>query len=495
MAFRSITVDLVSGFPTGYIIVALYDPTAPSTPVAYQSFARPGQNPGEVIFNGVNDIVYEVRIYQNTTSAVGGTLLRSYVMDEKYYTGSSREDLYLTAGLTTGMTIGGNSYSISGGAFIDNTLVGWTYTLERVGAGTLEVGIDYTIDGTTNGWVLTDPSYKFGDGERYVMHFLAIIVSAPAPNSQSAGVLFQNTIVVTVDTTLDPNTHFGNFVLLQGTNPILNITLPASNTVPNGKMVCLMSEGGSHISAKVATSDSTAFSFLKQSPTSLNMGQGETIWVYFDGTNWIVPMKDGNWNSVGELVPHYATTELNVLQCNGQKISKTTYARLWNFVNTQMASSQLVPYTTWNYTNPVTGRHDSHGKYADNGDDYFYLPILYAEKDGSGNIVGASGFLRGVQGGTGNRNPGDQEYDAVGNFSANLSGPTFGLATANNPANAVIVLGKPAGSSLNTPSVPSGNLVSPNPIDFVGQTKSASGFTQNNETRPADTGIFWLVRY
>ncbi len=489
MAFRSITVDLVSGFPTGYIIVALYDPSAPGAPVAYQSFARPGQNPGEVIFNGVNDIVYEIRIYQNNTAVPGGTLLRSYVMDEKFSTGSSRDDLYLIAGSTTGMDVGARSYSITGDAFIDPSLVGWTYSLERKGEGTLLEGVDYTIDQTTNGWQLVDAAYQFGNGEVYIMHFQAIIVSAPAPNTQSSGVLFQNVVVISADTTLNATTHFGNFVILQGANPVLNIGLPASNTVSVGKLICLMSEGGNQTTVNLFTTDGTSFAFLGKSPSALFMGQGETLWVFFDGTNWRVAYKDGNWNIVGEIIQHYATTELNTLQCAGQAISKTQYARLWQFVSTEMAGSQLVTDAVWNYQNPTTLRYDNHGKFSNIDANTFRLPVLYAEKDGSGNITGGSGFLRGVDGVT--RKPGDQEYDAVGNFGANLTGTNAWLATASSPANAVTLVTIPPGSGVQN----KGNQVSNSPILFSGQTEVGGVFTQNNESRPADTGVYMLIRY
>ncbi len=481
MATRSLTVDILSGFTTGYIIVAIYDPYAPATPVAYQPFSRPSQNPGVVIFNNVNDIVYEARIYQNSSNVPGGTLLRSYIFDEKYTTGAGRKDLYLTAGATANFNVGANSYS-------DTSLAGWSYSIEVPGSGTLEEGIDYTVN-SAGGFAMVDTTYTFGTGFKMILHFQAIVISASSGNLNS-GVLFNDNILITADTTLDGSIHFGKFITLSGASARLNITLPLGATVPNNKMVCLLSEGGSHIMASITTSGSESFKWLNENRSSLYIGQSESLWIYFDGTNWRCPQADGNFKTVGDIINQPALTQLNTLQCVGQSLAKANYPRLWEFINGKIESSQLVDDTTWNYQDPVTLRYPNHGKFANIDTDHFRIPILYVEKDTNGNVIGGTGILRGVQGGTGNRKAGDFEADAVGNFAADIQGSVFQCHYSGNPTEKFTALGTaPSGLS------PVGNQIVPSVL-FAGKTHNPDGsFTTNNESRPATTGIYLLVKF
>lgn len=105
-------------------------------------------------------------------------------------TTQSREDLYLRAGVTTGFDIGGLGYDSS-------SLIGWQYSIERVGFGTMEEGVDYetTLDGVTNnttaanGWRLLKEGDQVGPNEKFILHFLPIVYeSAPvtAPSGQTS---------------------------------------------------------------------------------------------------------------------------------------------------------------------------------------------------------------------------------------------------------------------------------------------------------------------
>lgn len=87
----------------------------------------------------------------------------------------ARNDLFLFGG--TQLPAGGTVYN-------DTTLAGWTFSIERSTAGTMDPGVDYSLilngSGKTIGWQLIKPGDKFNPGEKFVLHFQSII-SQTAP--------------------------------------------------------------------------------------------------------------------------------------------------------------------------------------------------------------------------------------------------------------------------------------------------------------------------
>ncbi len=77
--------------------------------------------------------------------------------------GAVRNDFFIKAGTSTGLSVGGTTYS-------DSSLIGWTYDVEQVGYGTLQPGVDYTADTVNGGWTLINGS-TFTNNEKFVIHF------------------------------------------------------------------------------------------------------------------------------------------------------------------------------------------------------------------------------------------------------------------------------------------------------------------------------------
>ena len=76
-----------------------------------------------------------------------------------------RQDLPLIVGTTAGMVAGSNTYN-------DPSLVGWYYSVERRGLGTLVQGIDYTLLSNGSGFQITQPTDPaFIKDETFVLHF------------------------------------------------------------------------------------------------------------------------------------------------------------------------------------------------------------------------------------------------------------------------------------------------------------------------------------
>jgi hypothetical protein len=478
MAQRYITVDAVSGFLTGYLVVALYDPSALSTPVAYQVFQRPTQNPGKVIFNNVDDIVYRVIIWQNTTPTPGGTRVAYYDFDEKFSASTSgRDDLPLIAGVTAGMTVGANSYS-------DASLANWKYSVERKGEGTLVWGQDITLN-QAGGWSLTDTNYQFGQGEVYIIHFQAISVGTTS-SSISSGKLFNDTLLVTNDTTLDSTTHMGKFVLLQGVGDLLTITLPPASSVPNSKLIAFLSDGGSHKAVTIKANGSDDIKYMNQDNDFLQLLQGEQLWMYYDGSAWRVAYDGTEMRNVGESVYHEVPSSLNTLQCAGQLLSKTTYARLWKFISQKIDTADLVSESTWNYKDPITNEYINHGKFCNYDNNYFRLPIRYMELDTNGYVVGGTGFLRGIKGDT--TKPGAYTRDGVGIFNTDITGKPVQYHWSSAISERSIALGKAAESTM-----PDYGNVSVLNIPFSGRDRFSN--VSIKETHPAYTSIYINIRF
>ena len=94
---------------------------------------------------------------------------------------TTREDEFIKAGVTTGLTVGGTTYAAP---LLGQTgsLFGWTYTLERVATGTMEEGVDY-VKGE-NGFQLLQAGDSFQLNERFVFHFLPIAnIPVPVPTT------------------------------------------------------------------------------------------------------------------------------------------------------------------------------------------------------------------------------------------------------------------------------------------------------------------------
>lgn len=95
----------------------------------------------------------------------------------------ARPDFEIEHGVTAGMTIGSRT-------FYNISLKGWTYSIERVGYGTMYLGVDYSIDNDPGidqfGWKLLSPQSPIAAGERFVHHFIPI-VSDTAPAALPSG--------------------------------------------------------------------------------------------------------------------------------------------------------------------------------------------------------------------------------------------------------------------------------------------------------------------
>ena len=408
MASIDLTVNQ-TGYSTGYIVVAIYDTSAPATVVQYQSFAMPSQ-PGNITFGNLPNSTYRVIGYYNSTPTVGGATIINYITDKTTENMTPRDDMELITGATSGMVTGANSYS-------DATLSGWKYDVERRGFGTLKSDeIGYNPAG---GFYLKNTGDIFGAGEIFIIHFQPS-VSIQAPGSTSnAGLLFSATNILTTTITLDAS-YMGSMNIIQGASTAITITLPASNTIVNNKLIAFVSEGGSHKSVKLAFQGGDKLMYLSAAQDYIYLCQGEQIWIFYDGSNFQVAQSSEGIKQVGELFYSAAIESANpyknCLLFNGEYgdtnqswstsgftpifYNRSDYPRLWDWILNKLQSAQVVnegiANGQWGYTDSSL-LYPNKGKFSSgNGTTTFRLPrmlVLYQKNSLGTNLAVVAGGM------------------------------------------------------------------------------------------------------
>lgn len=475
------------GITSNYLVVALYDASAPLAVVASQSFPAPHASPQNIEFTNLDPIVYIVITYESTDGTPSGVIRHQFIATPENQNSASRTDLFVTADATPGFTSGQNAY-------IDTTLSGWNYTVEQRGVGALVPGTDINIL-SSGGWQFIN-GYIIQPGEVFVMRFQPTITAQSSVSSTSSGKVYSDEIIVTGNIALD-SSYLGKVVRCQGINPSFTITLPPSASSPNMKLIQFISEGGSHTMVNVATNGSDSFQWLGKTLTTLSLAQSEMIEMYNYNGIWRIKSSDGNFKTVGEIVSNFSKLEQNTLICNGQLISRTQYPRLWNWIQTALDPSLLVTDSQWGFQDTSTssstyGLYINKGKFSTgDGSTTFRLPVLAASTQfGAGGVTPFTigGYLRGIDDSV--RMPGTVEADKVGNFLALIT-KAFNarLLTTTNVPNNVLILGKTTDSQV----IDYGNYSNLSPVAFSGQNQNSK--TNNNETSPFNIGVYLCIKY
>jgi hypothetical protein len=450
----NLSISSATSIISNYLVVAIYEETSPTVVVDFQSFAAPHTSSRNISFTGCNPVPHKVIIYENASAAVGGTIRHNFIYNPNFKNAQIREDLFILAGTTAGL---------SGTSYTDASLAGWTWSLERRGVGTLQKDVDYSWDSGTNTWQLLatsdNPTPSIETGEKFVIHFQPKITTATVPSVNSTVNLFNSVQLAQANTTLDA-TIMGQAVLIAGTNPYFEITLPDITTVLANKVLYFLFEGGSHINASVKCFGSQKILWLNQNLTELIGGQSEQFalfkWVDPNDNTvfaWRVINPDGNFKTVGEILDIYKETDvLNSVYADGALVSRTSHKRLWNYVNT-LDPSMLVSDVDWN--NPAL---NNKGKFSTgDGSTTFRLQRLFT-----------TGFLRAVDSSV--RKAGSFEAESV-KVADDVEGVKFtGGGTIAGPTDTITTPGRQF------------NLL------------DSYDISTGTETKPSNFGVYKLIR-
>lgn len=466
-------------------VVALYDPSNPSSypasPVFQQAITTGFPGPFSITATGLQAIVYNFVLWDTAGTTPGGLVRNAFSLQPTIQTLQVRADLYLTTDVSAGLSSTSPTYTDP-----TTSLAGWTYDLEQVGYGTLQVGIgnDYTVDGTTGNWTLLTGNPN--PNQKFVVHFLPIVSNQPI--SVVAPSLVSSYRLITATTTLT-NSDMGKLIAIQGAGTVITVTLPSISSVSDNQSLFLMSSGGIHNNVTIAAAGSDVFQWLQYSnqttpQTQMILGQSEQMLLIKNAGVWNVVQVSDGVKMVGELVYDYNLFPINTLQCAGQIVNRADYPRLWNFVN-KLDSSILVSETTWAQTSTVgiATYNINHGCFSQgDGTSTFRLPKLWDT---------GFGFLRAVDGVT--RKASSYEIETIkahdhtthgsgsANDSASSSSPTWFISNKNGGWSGVggNLFGRKSGSP---------------DTDVRTGVDCGIGRTSPIETKPTNVGAYLLIR-
>lgn len=422
-----------------YFVAALYDASNLGVVVESQQVPKTGgsyTSPFQVTFLTAltQSKVYRVILWESPDTTPTGVNRVSADFTASTNGVALRGDLYLTGGATAGMNVGASGY-------VDPTSAneGWVYSLEMVGYGTLQLGVDYTLDGTTNDWTLINGTV-IGSGQKFVEHFQAQITQAPPPSVSaiSSGQILTEGEAMT-------SALKNQALYIQSAGDTIAFTLPGLSTLADYDRLSIRCNGGLQINAVFACAGTDKIQYGTRLLTQLILAQGENMMLC--KANGVFNIEDPalpGVDRVGEIVHKYSYTEPNLQLADGSVLERAVYPRLYAYMNTLDATavvSELV-WTNTTITQDGLTYSTKKAKWTQgDGSSTFRVPLLFNE------------FLRVLQPGL--RNPGDFQLDAmyahvhdslIGNIggSPNGSGPSKAGGQYGNPRTGITDLsGKP----------------------------------------------------
>lgn len=310
---------------------------------------KPYGNPFQVTIPGLTpNVSYIITLWESTTTSPTGTVRNATNVIPSLTTTTIRANDYLEVDATPGLTSGTSSY-------VNTSYAGWGYEVEEVGVKVLFpqgapniADPDYDQD-TGGGWHLVRSGDTFQTGQQYVVRFLPQV----APASASTQGAYTTGVVITAAITLD-STYLNQALKIKGSGASVPIILPALSTVGDYQFVYLFSAGGNHISAPITCAGADKIqrnSLVGQ----LVLNQNEVLKLYKADALWNIDTLEWWGDSVGEYVYKYTNTEFPYVPANGLLLSRTTYARLFAWLNNGGMSGSIVSEATWANTTTVDG--------------------------------------------------------------------------------------------------------------------------------------------
>lgn len=453
----NLSISQAPGITTNYLVSAIYEanPDGSIGPLAaYQAFAAPHTAPRNISYTNVDSIVYVHVLWENTTNAPGGTLRNRFIYDPSYNNSTIelRLDLFLTVGAGTGNPVSGET------SFLREDLKDWVYSIEKRGVGILEQGVEVAIN-PIGGFTLLQDGDAFYTGDKWVLDFEPRIVTNNPIEPQIPGRLFSSTQIITSNTTLIAS-DIGKSKLIQAAADNITVILMPLSLIGANRMIGFISDGGSHKNATIKTDGTDRILFMGQLVDKVILGQNEMIYLYKSvdggGNNiWVVSMCKGSFSEVGQLVMSFNLTEANTVIAGGQILDRLVYPRLWRYVQS-LSSDMLVSDSNW--TNDAL---NNKGRFSSgNGTTTFRVPNL-----------SIPGFIRGVNG----------VERLSGSFQSQDVQPH------NHPAKRTRT--DTVGSQYEGNSIRQGGDRGLYTGDDI-----TTGNSTGTETRPSNTGIYFLIK-
>lgn len=402
--------------------------TAPN--VFVQHFTYPAAYDGRTqlhSFMGILDVAYRYVCFESPDGSASGTIRNDFVVKPSNNVYLTRDDLYLIADLSPNMPGNQPAYGP------DASLIGWNWGLERVGFGTLQFGVDYVktkagVDTTqddldADGWRLLLAGDVIQPDEKFVIHFLPQLSQITAAPST----IINGIVKLVVTTTLD-TFAVGKSYLLQGASGYFRVNLPDLATIPDAQPIYFNSAGGSHINVGIFSNAGQKIQFFQRTanlPSTttdhIYLGQSENLAAYKftdsdSSVSWVVLYGGEGYNNVGRQILSYSKQQMNSVLMQGQLLSRTNYARLWEWV-LNLEAGIVINDSSFNNT----------GIFGPNSQTYFINQGRFTLGDGSTTFripnLCSYGFQRFTNGSV--NVPGDFEFGISESHSHTMDGTSF----------------------------------------------------------------------
>jgi hypothetical protein len=398
--------------PGNKLVAAIYQATTPL--VLEQKIILPEPYTGDaiqIVFLDVDPVVYNFILWENADGSAGGINRNHFALEPTNKETLVRADMYLIADSTPGFNSGGTQY-------LDDTLKGWGYDVERVGTGTMFPALDYNqfddgVVGTgTIGWGLAVTDDVIQPEEKFVIHFYP-------QSADKDAVITPRTLVTAVDVITNSVTLLpedaGRAKAIEGAVVFLTVTLPAIPLTAEFKPFTFYSRGGSHACVAIKPASGDAFDWPTQ---IIYLNQNEQLKVYRALGRWFIDYVSPDVLMVGGFEFDFAASRQNRLLLNGAVVSRTAFTRLFAWLQTQ--PSLVVAESAWTAqttdSNGIT-YYTNLGKFTmGNGSTTFRIPKLIEY-----------GYVYGVGSGAGST-----RGQLVGAFSFSKDFPTVSKAGSSN---------------------------------------------------------------
>lgn len=230
---------------------------------------------------------------------------------------------------------------------------GWEVVIsELTGRGIMvKTFLDFTWDSATGTFTLLQAGDLFASGTWYNIHFNC--QSSAAGNSTPT--VFDFSIRIITASTVLTASDFGKKLLVEPGGIFTTVTLPSILTVPQGRRLMIEVTNNSALSVRIVPVGGTPINWIRG---NIYMCPNESLTVYRlnrgGGVNeWRVCDADGNFKTVGQLIPDDATAlqTFNKKLLNGSIESVNMYARIYNEVVLNLPLSQAVSFASWGTAN------------------------------------------------------------------------------------------------------------------------------------------------
>lgn len=215
----------------------------------------------------------------------------------------------------------------------------------------------------SGGFRITIPGYEIQPDTRFSLQFAEPIPESPGgiENLPGGGFIIGKLPVTTNTQMLAAD--LGKLVQLRGGSNQITFTLPDLSAIPAYSVVIIEACISNVREQRITGANGQLIYMNNTSYQSLHIRAGEAVWLFADTDGWYVFNDFGSvYRQVGFVFDAYKVGG-DALALEGQLVSKTEYARLWQWV--EGLGDAKVPEAIWS---------SNKGKFADVNNDQFRLP-------------------------------------------------------------------------------------------------------------------------